>query len=53
MAPPARLLKPDEFPEFQYAPHKNFLRSHSHNDDPGDGETKVTTVLVNQAMNSE
>jgi len=43
--PPPKILSKDEYPEFQYKPAHQFMRCHSHNDDPADGATKVNVVL--------
>lgn len=39
--PPPKILSKDEYPEFQYKPAHQFMRCHSHNDDPADGATKI------------
>lgn len=44
--PPAKTLGKDEYPEFQYKPAHQFMRCHSHNDDPADGDTKVWSSLA-------
>lgn len=46
MPPVPKLLGKDEYPEFQYKPAHQFMRCHSHNDDPADGETKVGQLFT-------